>query len=305
MNNYGLNDDYKYEEIYLDSLDATVSNDPAYASTDYPLFIFARPFKNIAAFKILSAQIPYTYYTINSNNNTFRLNELGFDFVTISLPQGNYSPNSMADTLATVLSTNSPNDFVYVVNYSAQTNNFSITNTTGGPTAFFSLIFGDIRDTGNNNPRLYLGFGPALNTSNLLGTTQVLISGAVQFGANYLYVNSQTIGNLVQSYLPLGATNLNNGDVGPQIGKIDTLSNPNGVIFYTDPYPQKWFSMENLFNLSSLELYCTLGNTNHVMEFNGQSFSVKIGMLVQNPNRVASQGATYGQGRVQTRVVPQ
>ena len=303
MNNYGLNDDYFYQEVLLDSLDATTTAEPGQTSLNNPLFIFARPFRNICAIKILSAQVPYTYYAITQYNYSFVLTEDALS-VTITLPIGNYSPNSMAETLATVLSTQSPHGYVYIVNYSAQTNNLSITNSTGGPAAVFSLVFGNSNDTGNTNPRVSLGFGPGTNTSSAINNLQTLISGAVQFGANYLYLNSDSVGFLVKTYLPLGAKNLNNGDIGPQLALIDAVANPNGVIFYNDPDPQKWFSME-VFNLSSIDLYFTAGNTSQVVDFNGQPFSVKIGILIQNPNRATTQGATYAQGRVQTRVVPQ
>lgn len=51
VDNYGLNQNYKYYEIELDSLDALTSNDGGFASTDWPLFQIATPISNIAAMK--------------------------------------------------------------------------------------------------------------------------------------------------------------------------------------------------------------------------------------------------------------
>jgi len=69
-NNYGLNDSLKYYEFQLDSLDASGSNSGAVESTDWPLFLLGgkTPLSNVAAFKIIEAQIPFTYYVFNSVN---------------------------------------------------------------------------------------------------------------------------------------------------------------------------------------------------------------------------------------------
>lgn len=305
MNNYGLNDDFRYIEIELDSLDAQLTFSNPYTPLNWPLFYFNRPFVNIAAFKILEAQVPFTYYVVNPTNDTFILQENGSMNTTITLPSGNYNPNQMAITLATYLSTESPNDWVYVVNYSAATNNFAITNTSGGPTGNFSFIFGTSTDTGNTNPRLLLGFGSGTTSSFLSNTSQIITSGAISlFGADYMYLNSTIMGPLVQLYLPQGAINLANGDIGPQVCKMTVNDAPNETIYYTDPDPQKWFNMENLFNLSSVDFYFTLGNTNQVVDFNGQNFSLKVGILIRNSNQNNFQSATYAQGRVQSRVTP-
>jgi len=63
MNNFGLNDDLRYYEIELDSLDALNSAGFGAATTDWPLFYLGGrdPLRNIAALKIIECQIPFSW----------------------------------------------------------------------------------------------------------------------------------------------------------------------------------------------------------------------------------------------------
>lgn len=51
--------------------------------------------------------------------------------------------------------------------------------------------------------------------------------------------------------------------------------------------PQKWFSLDSQNNISQLDFYLTLGNTNYgfpsnivPLPLNGTSFSLKVGLLL-------------------------
>jgi hypothetical protein len=60
---YGLSDSLQYYEYELDSLDATSAFTSGVASTDWPMFLLGgkTPLTNIAAFKILEVQIPFSW----------------------------------------------------------------------------------------------------------------------------------------------------------------------------------------------------------------------------------------------------
>jgi len=189
---------------------------------------------------------------------------------------GNYAGGAaMATQLQTALNTVSSN---YTVTYSDVTMKFTFVTSKPGVTSF-SFTFGAPTNSGNTNPRLYIGF-PGGTTNSTALTLQspnaVLISGP-----NYLYVNSSKFGQLTNLYLPQGAFNLGGGNAGPQMAKIPVTVTSGNVIYWQDPDPQKWFDVENLTILNQIDFYLTLGNTTTQvpLKLNGLSFSLKLGVL--------------------------
>lgn len=75
---------------------------------------------------VLSASIPKSFYLIQSGFNTFILQE-GITQTTITIPQGNYNRNSLASTVQSLLTSNSPNKWTYTISYP----NINITADTG------------------------------------------------------------------------------------------------------------------------------------------------------------------------------
>jgi hypothetical protein len=252
-NNYGLNDSLSYVELELDSLDAIsspyqIQSPPVVSTTlieqvktsDWPQFNLARPLPNVAAIKILEVQIPFSYYVISQENSSFTFAESGFGITattaTITLPSGNYTATTLCTVLSTLLTAASGNGLTYAVTYSTTNGRLSIT-TVMGVSTFFSLTFGSSGDTGNTNPRLWLGFNQTQTC--ILGVTgykTLIAPNALQItGPNYIYVNSTTLGSLATIYLPSGATNLGSGSIGPQLAKIPVNCQPGGVITWQDP----------------------------------------------------------------------
>ena len=119
-------------------------------------------------------------------------------------------------------------------------------------------------------------------------------------GPNYLYVNSLAMGSLCNTYLPAGATAFG-GSQFPQITKIPVNVQPGGVIYWSDPAPEYFYSLENLLNLSQIDLYLTLGNTGGLLDLHGISFSVKLGILINKDNKSEFVGGSVTGGRVLTR----
>lgn len=273
MNN--LSSQYEYAEVYLDSLDS-VQTDPYFSKTDWPTFYLNRPVTNIAYMKVLQAEIPFSYYVINDYNKSFLLTESGSALVT--LPIGNYTSSTLATALGTALTQASLGlgSKTYTVVYSNVTQKFTITSSSG----VFSLVFGSSDDSGQSNPRLILGFSAGVNTS--VGTTLVAPNVVQISGPNYVYLNSTQLGPITDTYLPQNSVNLQAGQKGPQIARIPITCNPGNVTYYVDPAPEKWFSLENLRQLQNLDLYFTLGNQapEKALRFNGQNFSVKLGLLL-------------------------
>jgi hypothetical protein len=342
-NNYGLNNDFDYYEYEFDSKDArntlfpppTVLNSNEIDILNWPLFTMGRPNYSIAAMKILEVQIPFSYYVITALNGTFILGEgytanltaQTYAFAlphTITIPPGNYNATALAPVLEglfNAVTSYTPDvgfTSVYQVQYDSFTGRFQIFQHTTTPTANFALAFGiGYLDPGFTNPRHVLGFyGGALN--NLSGPIPVITPpyptgpGSNQYlasakiaqttGPNYLFINSNKIGQLAKLYLPEGA--FGEGQIGPQLAKIPVNVNPGGVIFWQNPDPQKWFNVEALATFYDIDFYCTLGNSPDKIDFNGASFSLKLGILANRTERVDVKSGLTSEGRITKRVRP-
>lgn len=311
MNNYGLNDDYRYFEISLDSLDATSSTQAGIASTDWPWFEVAGkgPLQDVAAIKILEVQVPFSWYVFNSVNHTFLLRIASLPDQVVSIPVGNYTAASLAPVLTDAINAAAGGVF-YAVTYSVVRKKFLFTKT-GGPGTEFTFVFGAPAgipgvqpNSGNRNPRLWLGFPPG-NTTSVGGIMEAPNSDLVS-GPNYLYVNSNRIGSDVDMYLPQGAFNLGGGKAGPQLCKVAVDVNPGGIVTWKDPDPQKWFTFDQLQTLNSFDFYLSLGNTTSELplKLNGLGFSLKIGVLRMIRNSLERVSATAQNGRISQREGP-
>jgi hypothetical protein len=312
--NFGLNDSLKYFEFQLDSLDASGSNAEGAASTDWPLFLLGgkAPLSNIAAFKIIEAQIPFTYYVFNDVNTDNSSTNLARWTLTETGPGagGPYYPKiavgnySGGDALATALTTALNNVSIgYIVSYSSRTQKLTFFTTKSNVTGF-SFTFGTPTNSGNKNPRLYIGFPGGVTSS--VGTTLISPNVILLSGANYVYVNSNALGNLTNMYLPQGAVNLGGGNSGPQMAKIPINCNSGEVSYWQDPDPQKWFDVENLNVLNQVDFYLTLGNTSGEtpLKLNGISFSLKLAVLVNTFSHNDLGGGLAHQDRVIKRIRP-
>lgn len=307
---YGLSDNYEYYEFALDSLDASYSNQAGTASSDWPVFEVAGkgPLKDIVAIKILDAQIPFSWYVFNSVNNSFLMRvDAGVDQV-ITIPIGNYTAASLAVALQGAIV--AVFGAFYTVNYSVSKQKFLFTKTGGAGTEF-TFTFGAPAglpgvqpNSGNTNPRLWIGFPPG-STTSVAGVMEAPNCDLVS-GANYLYVNSSRIGSDVDMYLPQGAFNLGGGKAGPQMSKIAINTNPGGVITWVDPDPQKWFKFDQLQSLNTMDFFLTLGNTTseYPLKLNGLGFSLKLGVLKLQRMSLDIVDSTQQNGRIARREGP-
>lgn len=281
---------YEYVELCLDSLDS-VPTTSGYLNTDWPTFYLSRPLYNAAYVKVLQAEIPFSYYVINSQNNRFSLTEPA-GTATVTLPVGNYNSATLSATLASVLTSTSSglNGRTYSVTYNSSLEKFTITTSSGD----FILTFTDSNQT---NPRNVIGFLAGANTSS--GSVLVAPLTSQISGPNYVYLNSTQIGPLVNTLLPQNSINLQSGQKGPQIARIPIRCNPGDVSFYEDPAPERWFDIDNLRQIQSLDIFLTLGNQapEQALRLNGQNFSIKLGVLLQKEVRTSYEKSTPAFGQ--------
>ena len=119
-----------------------------------------------------------------------------------------------------------------------------------------------------------------------------------------MYINSRSIGPLVKLFLPgNGIVNpIGAGADGPQIAKIPMTVNPGQVYNWADPNPLMWFDMGNTTFSGTIDLYVTLGTNESPLDFNGDVFSVKLGVLTNtaNHNDYLGGGAQNGRAIMKT-----
>ena len=109
-------------------------------------------------------------------------------------------------------------------------------------------------------------------------------------GAPYIYVTSNAIGNLCKTYLPLGASLLGGGISSPQLAKIPVSNVVQGQwLVWQDSNPS-WFDVDNIATLSQLDMFIQLGNYGGYIDFQGLSFSLKLGVIVKRSTKIHNNG---------------
>lgn len=321
--NFGLNDSLEYTEFEFDSFDCFQSYDPGFYTEDWPNFYLGKPLTNVAAIKVLEAQIPFTYYVFNTSNNTFDLEEytvggtVPSGELLVTIPPGNYNTVTILPALISALnaaSASGSNSFTYTALYNSSTMTLVFSNSDATMGDYFTFVFGTgINNSGATNPRLWLGFAGGANysTSNSGGAgTEVLTGPRVinLSGPNYCYINSRSFGALVHLYLPgngvLNPTGA--GADGPQICKVPMTAGAGQVCDWQDPDPLKWFDVGNTTISGTMDFYITLGTSTYEypLEFNGGSFSLKLGILTNTSSHNDWLGGGKQNNRVMTRTWP-
>jgi hypothetical protein len=305
---FGVSNEYLYSEYALDSYDNSGRANNNFPATDWPRFELGGkvPLENVVAIKVVSAEIPFSYYIFRSSNNTFTISENGGGAITITIPVGNYTSSQIISTLSSLMTAASGEGATYVVTISSQTNKLTFTGS-GGTLSSFSITMGTVNGTGNTSPRLYLGFnGGSTASSGLVLTAPNSVNLS---GQNYLYLNSLSMGTFLDFNLAFGSVNLGGGNGGIQIARIPVNVSPGETIIYNDSIPDFWFDVSSIDTLQALDLYFTPGNqgssaTITPLDLNGLNFSVKLGFLRRKFTDDRKQGGGYDQNRVVKRSRP-
>ncbi len=140
---------------------------------------------------------------------------------------------------------------------------------------------------------------PAEAQSNLQAENVMKLSGP-----NYLYLCSTALGPLVKLFLPNESLNgYPLGSTGPEVSKIPIEVNSGNMIYWQDPDSGKWFDMDNMQSFPKIDFYCSFGTNNETgpINFNGQGFSIKMGVLLADANVSTMVGGGAGNNRVATR----
>lgn len=266
----GVNDMFHYSEYLIDSTDATAPYQDSYTSKNWPQFVFENGIQEIIGIKILEAEIPYSFYTVYSPQNTFTVTESGTDYLVTIIP-GNYTSASLIPELIRALG--EATSYAWNVTYNNQTGKFTFSTT---PTKTFTFTFpsGILKNT--------IGFNSGVTqpTDSLTAPNIAQITGA-----NYILVNSESLGRSAKLYLPINDQQ-NRGGIGAELAKIPINVNPFEVITWQDPAPMFFFATDGLRILQNVDFYITHGTDANPINFNGLSFSLKVGILQRNKDLV-------------------
>lgn len=292
-----LDGDYEYLEYEIDSLQAGSNmGGSAVTSRNWPLFKLNRPLNNIAAVKVLACELPVSYYVFNSTNNTFQVEHPASTFYTITIPVGNYTAATFPGVLETQLEAATGGNWTITID--AATQKLSVAHNNGN----WRFIFGTSTDTGATNPRLFMGYNPGQNTFTA-GTGATLAPYVINLsGPNYLLLNSNRLGPICDVYLPQTAVYA--GNISPVLAKIPVSENTGNVSYWTDPCPEKWFSIENLYNITDMDFYFTWPPSNTIVDFNGAGFSLKLGLIIKSNTHAQNLAGSFLQNRVVKRIRP-
>jgi hypothetical protein len=133
-----------------------------------------------------------------------------------------------------------------------------------------------------------LGFFSGETSSNIDGLQSIygLNPMTVNLGRLYYYLNSLTMGSMVDVLLPSNGIYSTASSQGPQICLVPYDPDPNtGITKWIDPCPEKWYNIQNFNITAGMDLYVSSSTTpNEVLDLKGKSFVVKLGLLKRRPD---------------------
>lgn len=274
-----------YAEYYEYVLDSAEANQPANANEsrlNHPLFRFENPLDNVVGLKIIEAVIPCTYYVVNSTNNTFVINNnTNPSTYNITVPPGTYTATSLSSTIKDLITTIAGG--VWTVNFNPTNGKYTFSGILFGVPQEINLVFGAIGNDGATNMRLVLGFNAGATTFATNVTSQNV---AQVSGPNYLYICSDQIGSYMHLHLP-SVDLVNKGGLGPEMAMIPIDVNFMDVMYWKDHSSEFVFYTPGINALQSLDLYLTLGKDLPILDLNGLSFQVKLGILKRKDSQNA------------------
>lgn len=133
---------------------------------EFSLPMYTVPSTSTLYISVVHATIPYSFYNINSSNNTLCYSVSNNNIQRIYLTQGNYTTTSLLAQLINLL----PNTFT--ITYNQQQNTFTFTNSYTF-TFYYNVSIGFSTCFG------LLGFSNSQQTSTVNGASQILTSNVI------------------------------------------------------------------------------------------------------------------------------
>ena len=247
-----------YSEVYIDSSRYN------FGSNNQFTILLDRALPNVKQTRFISSQIPKTYYSVNSFNNSFAFQEeIGVAF-TASVSAGNYTITEFLSALKTSMDLNSTNGRVYTLTHSSITNRVTIAINAGT----FSVLGASVSSTGH----LLIGFD-ASNTAQ--AATQIaMFSERITTFPEELFIRGTLGQNSNASQIDNSSTSNN------VLANIDTRGTPRNT-FINDINQQTDLFMTDA-NIERIESYLTYNDINtgtpKIVDLNGSKWTYSVGM---------------------------
>jgi len=257
------------------------SNAGLRGSTDSVIFNFQRMFGDTIGFRIVDAQIPFSYYTISQalGNSTLAITygTNGGTAVTVQVPDGNYTADEFCTAMNAAIAGQT--------NFSTEGGTVTFSYGTTGNQLGRILLNVVTVNTANKQINILWASSPNLaaicgfNATNINMTsinTNVTYIGATNCnfgGEDYLYVRSN-LGVLLSEGVTATQSSVPVSDI---IAKIPVSVNRNEIIQWTNP-AREFFSIAAT-RLNRMTFWITTKNSIDPLQLNGQPFALKIGLL--------------------------
>ena len=239
-------------QIHLNSEDCSkYYNGRSYCEFQLPFYTVESTSTLYAS--VVHASIPYSFYNVNSSNNTLCYSVNSTTISRVYLTLGNYTTTTLLQQLINTL----PNTFTIVYNLPQNTFSFSNSQTFTfyyNTTLGFSTCFG------------LLGFTNAQQTSTVSGTTQYLTSNQL---VNLAPVRCICVYTTLHTG-SLTSLNQNNQNI---LCSIPVETAPFTMIGYKNMNGYKANLNNNVFNSITLKLTDQAGN---LLNLNGINWSMTI-----------------------------
>ena len=206
--------------------------------------------------QLLNAQIPYSFYVINYTNNLFKYSILSFPAITITVPVGNYTANSLISTLKSLVDT-ANGDTTFMATIDSINGNMTFTYQYD-----WTLYNNFTYSIGN-----VLGFNPNTVYNNVYPTSSIFADYPLNLlGIKTLQVRSSNLIMNNISSVQGGATTL--------LQSIPVSAVPFGMIDFVDK-GQNLITIHNDL-LDDLDIEIVDGESGEYINFNNQDWCITL-----------------------------
>lgn len=258
MPTHALNDTHLGSlAVYLQSRDASTSMASASKLFYLNQIIMPPPDTSILV-GLISAEIPYSFYNVNSNNNTMTIQQItGSTTLTINivLPQQNYDTDEMIDTMKELFLAASPPLTFTGFTFDEDSNKFTLKHTGTGADS------GTVKITKST-------------MKNIMGFTESQLNVAAQSITADHCVNLAGTSSVYVNLPNIGLSNLDSrGDLNGVVSKLNVNCNPGEYIFYHQTETQYYLISNPKIDFFQVSL---TDDDNNLLEMNGGDFSITL-----------------------------
>lgn len=143
--------------------------------------------------KLISASIPFTWFNVTASNNTFTINEDGTGTDAFVIPPGNYTADTLAAEVQSLINASGVLTQVYTVTYDASTLTYTFTTNPNGMQIIFAA---------SGSAALLLGFAENSTNPGAVATTVTSTTTAQLLQDYEIFICSDLVGGSDNGVIP-------------------------------------------------------------------------------------------------------